>query len=130
MLPWQHFCQGALGQKLQFFVKNGIFLLQNVFISDILARIRKLTNVPNFSSIGQKIRELEFWPGTLPKTAWWCHTYLLLMTSAKRLRLLRDFIPEYHHAKFGCNWITNKGETEGCAPLQPIWFQKTPAWRG
>ena len=40
MLPWQHFCQGALGQKFQFFVKNGIFLLRNVFISDFLARIR------------------------------------------------------------------------------------------
>ena len=34
------------------------------------------------------------------------------MTSAKFLWLLRDFVPEYHHAKFGCNWITNKGETE------------------
>ena len=34
------------------------------------------------------------------------------MTSAKFLWLLRDFIPEYHHAKFGCNWTTNKGETE------------------
>ena len=33
------------------------------------------------------------------------------------LRLLRDFVSEYHHAKFGCNWTTNKGETEGaCAP--------------
>ena len=40
------------------------------------------------------------------------------MTSAKFLRLLRDFVPEYHHAKFDCNWTTNKGETEGaqCAP--------------
>ena len=27
--------------------------------------------------------------------------------------LLRDFFPEYHHAKFGSNWATNKGETEG-----------------
>ena len=40
MLPWQHFCQGALGQKIQFFVKNAIFLLQNVFTSDFLALIR------------------------------------------------------------------------------------------
>ena len=32
---------------------------------------------------------------------------------------MRDFVPEYHHAKFGCNWTTNKGETEGgtmCSP--------------
>ena len=35
------------------------------------------------------------------------------MTSANFLWLLRDFVPEYHHAKFGCNWTTNKGETEG-----------------
>ena len=24
---------------------------------------------------------------------------------------VRDFVTEYHHAKFGCNWTTNKGET-------------------
>ena len=36
-----------------------------------------------------------------------------LMTSAKFLWHLRDFVPEYHHAKFGCNWTTNKGEIEG-----------------
>ena len=35
------------------------------------------------------------------------------MTPAKFLWLLRAFVPEYHHAKFGCNWTTNKGETEG-----------------
>ena len=49
----------------------------------------------------------------------------------KFLWLLRGFVPEYHHAKFGCNWITNKGETEGggghIVPPKPIWFQKTPA---
>ena len=36
--------------------------------------------------------------------------------SAKFLWLLRDFVPEYYHAKFGCNWTTNKGET--------IWLNK------
>ena len=35
------------------------------------------------------------------------------MTSANFLWLLKDFVPEYHHAKFGCNWSTNKGEAEG-----------------
>ena len=51
------------------------------------------------------------------------------MTSANFLWLLRDFLLEYHHAKFGCNWTTNKGETEGgtMCPPQPIWLQKTPA---
>ena len=33
------------------------------------------------------------------------------MMSAKFLWLLRDFVSEYYHAKFGCNWTTNKGET-------------------
>ena len=51
----------------------------------------------------------------------WNDTKNGLMTSylppsddvSKLLWLLRDFVPEYHHAKFGCNWTTNKGETEG-----------------
>ena len=92
MLPCQHFCQGVLGQKFQFFVKNSIFLLQNVFITDFFwlefeISASELTPVPNFSSIEQKIRELHLWPGTIPKTAWWRHTYLLVMTSAKFLWL-------------------------------------------
>ena len=35
------------------------------------------------------------------------------MTSGKFLRLSRDSVPEYHHAKFGCSRTTNKEETEG-----------------
>ena len=42
------------------------------------------------------------------------------MMSAKFLWLLRDFVPEYYHAKFGCNRTTNKGETEWG---HNIWFQ-------
>ena len=30
----------------------------------------------------------------------------------KLLLILRHFVPEYHHAKFGGNWTTNKGKTE------------------
>ena len=33
--------------------------------------------------------------------------------SAKFLQLWRDFVSEYHHATFGGDWTTNKGETEG-----------------
>ena len=32
---------------------------------------------------------------------------------------LRDFVPYYHHAKFGGNWTTNKGETEGTQSPPP-----------
>ena len=63
MLPWQHFCQGALGQKkFQFFVNNSIFLLQNIFILDFWLEFEisalELSPVPNFRTIGQK--ELGF----------------------------------------------------------------------
>ena len=66
----------------------------------------------------------------------WNNTKNGLMTSylppgddvSKIFMVLRDFLSEYHHAKFGCNWTTNKGETEG--GRQPIWFQKTPVGIG
>ena len=73
----------------------------------------KLTPVPNFIQIGQKIRELKFRPGTIPKTAWWPHTCLIVMKSANILWFLRDFVPEYYHTEFGGNWTTNKGERGG-----------------
>ena len=41
----------------------------------------------------------------------------MVMSATKFLWLLRDFAPDYHHAKFGCNWSTNKGETEGACAL-------------
>ena len=52
--------------KISVFHKNnGIFLLQNVFISDFFLlefeiSASELIPEPNFNSIGQKIRELEF----------------------------------------------------------------------
>ena len=126
-----------IGQKCQFFLKNGIFLLQNILKSDFLAWIRnqrfRIDPCAKFSSIGQKIKEREFWPWMIPKIAWWFLSYLIVMTSANFLKLLRDFVSEYHHAKFGCNQTTNKGETEGHnvpPPSQPILFQDTPAWTG
>ena len=72
----------------------------------------KLIPAPSFSQIEQKIRELEFRPETILKIAWLRYTYLVVMTSAKFLWLLRDFVSEYHNAKFDGNWTTNKGETE------------------
>ena len=44
------------------------------------------------------------------------------MTSARFSWLLRDFVPEYHRAKFGCNWTTNKGETEGGTICPPAYM--------
>ena len=107
--------------KISFFHKKWhFFLLQNVFISifwlEFEISASELTPVPNFSSIGRKIK------GTRILT--WNNTKNGLMTSylqsndnvSNFLRLLRNFVPEYHHAKFDCNWTTNKGETEGKTP--------------
>ena len=116
-MPWQHFSQGALGQKFQFFCKNRIFLLQNVSISDFLARIRnqRLRSDPcaNF--------QLNWTKDNESRSLTWNATENSLMTSylpssnevSKILWFLRDFVSEYHHAKFSCNWTTNKRETEG-----------------
>ena len=52
------------------------------------------------------------------------------MTSAKFLWPFRDFVPEYHHAKFGCYWNTNKGETKGgghSVPLPACMVLKDPS---
>ena len=35
------------------------------------------------------------------------------------LLMLRVFVPEYHDAKFGGNWTTNNGETEGWGTMCP-----------
>ena len=125
MLPWQHFCQGALGQKCQFFVINGIFLPQNVFISDFLTRSRN--------------QRLRIDPCAKCKLGWtkdkgtqiltWNNTKNELMTSylplgddvSKIFMAFERFCPRVPSCLFGGNWTTNKGET--CAP-QPIWFQK------
>ena len=108
MLPRQHFCQGVFGQKFQFFIEYGLFLLQNVFISDFLAPIRnqrfRIECFAKFHFHWTKDK------GTRILT--WKETKNSLMTSylppgddvCKRFR---DFVPEYHHAKFGCKSTTN-----------------------
>ena len=118
--------------KISLFRKNGLFLLQNLFISDVWARIRN-----------QRLRidpcakfQLYWTKDNRPRILTWNAIKNLLMTScsppsddvSKIFMAFERFFPEYHHAKFGCNWTTNKGET--LCPPQPIWFQKTPAWTG
>ena len=65
------------------------FIHVSHFDEDILVWHDTLQTQPRFYSvlwkwpIGEKIRKLEFWPGTIPKTAWWRHAHLLVMTSAR-----------------------------------------------
>ena len=40
---------------------------------------------------------------------------------------MRDFIPEYQHAKFGCHLTTNKGETGGTLPPPAYMVPKDPS---
>ena len=117
MLPWQHFCQGALEQKFQFFVKNGLFLLQNVFISDFLARTRNQSlRIDSYAKF-----HLHWTKDKGTQILTWNNTKHGLMTSylppgddvRKILWLLRDFVPEYHHAKFGCNGSQMKEKQGG-----------------
>ena len=49
------------------------------------------------------------------------------MTSAKLLPILRDFFPEYYHAKFGGTWTTSKGKTENRNNVpSSLYFTKIP----
>ena len=98
MLPWQRFCQGALGQNFQFFVKYGIFLAQKAFISVFLVQIRnqrlKIDPCAKFQPDWTKDRgssnfDLERHQKLLDDVI---HTPIV-MTSAKLLLILRDFVP-------------------------------------
>ena len=112
-----------LGKNFSFSLKMAFFLLQNVFISNFLAQIRnqRLRNDPcaKFQLHWKKDKRTQIFTWNDTKNGLMTSTYLLVMTSAKFLWLLRDFVSEYHHAKFGCNWTANK--------RKPTWFQKTPA---
>ena len=138
MLTWQHFFQKALGQKFQFSHKKPFSLLKRIYIGlfgsnsksapqnwplwQILAPLDKRWGNSNF--------DLEWYQKRLDDvilTAWWWR-------QQNFYEYLRDFVPEYQHANFGCNWTTNREKHKGalCPPMcpQPLWFQKTPAWIG
>ena len=134
MLPWQHFCQGALWQKFNFFVKNGTFLLQNLFISDFLARIRN-----------QRLRidlcaklQLNWTKDKGTRILAWNNAKNCLMTSYlppsddvnKRFIDLRDFVSSTIMPSLIVIGSQIKEKQRGstmCPPPQSIWFQKTPA---
>ena len=53
--------------------------------------------------------------------------------SWKRLKLWEDFVPDYHHVKFGGDLLRNKQEMQRgiLCVLQPMFYQKkTPAGSG
>ena len=103
--------------KISVFRKNGIFLLKNVFISDFLARIQNQCLRIDLCAKFQ----LHWSKGKGTRILTWNDTKNGLMTSYlppgddvnKIFTAFERFCPEYHHAKFGCKWTTNKGETEG-----------------
>ena len=115
MLPWQHFCQGALGQKFQFFVKKWTFSPSKRIYVGFLARIRNQR-----LGIDPCAKFQLHWAKDKGTRILTCNdTRNGLITSylppdddvSKIFMAFERFCPEYHHAKFGCNWTTNKGET-------------------
>ena len=40
----------------------------------------------------------------------------------KMFMAFERFVPEYHFAKFGCNWTINKEETEGGTMCPPAYM--------
>ena len=115
MLPWQHFCQRVLGQKFQFFIKKWHFSpSKRIYIGFFLARIRnqrlRIDPCAKFQLHWTKDKETRI----LKRYQKWLDDFRLTPSDdvSKILWLLSDFVLEYHHAKFGCNWTTNKGETE------------------
>ena len=102
--------------KFQFFSKKWPFSpSKHIYIGFFLARIRN-----------QRLRidtcakfQLHWTKDKGTRILTWNNTKNGFMTSAKFLWLLRDFVPEYHPAKFGCNWTTNKRE-KGGGGAQPI----------
>ena len=109
--------------KILGFRKNGLFLLQNVFISDCLARIQNQRTRIDLCAKFQ----LHWTKDKGSRILIWNNTKNSLMTSylpsaddvRKNFMAFERFVPEYYHAKFGCNWTTNGGETEGgtlCPP--------------
>ena len=106
--------------------KMAFFLTQKVFISAFLVQIRsqclKIDPCANFQpdwtkDIGSSNFDLERYRKLLDTS------YFLIVMTSEKLLILRDFVPEYHHAKFGGNWTTNKGKTEGAF----IFYQNSPA---
>ena len=100
--------------------KNPMFLLQNVFLLNFLARIRP-----------QRLRidlcakfQLHWTKDTGTRILIWNDIKNGLMTAylSPSDDISKLFVSEYHHNKFGFNWTTDKGETGGggegaqCAP--------------
>ena len=111
--------------KFQFFVKNGIFLLQKY-----LYRIfgSNLKSGPQNGPLCQISAQLDKNKRTRILT--WNDTKNGLMMSylppsddvSKIFMAFERFVSEYHQAKFGCSWTTNKGETEGGTLCPPAYM--------
>ena len=103
-------------EKFSIFHKEWPFLAQNVFISKFLVHIRnqhlRIDPCAKFQPNWTKDNGTQILTCNDTENTLMTSVYLIAMTSEELLFLLGDFVPEYHHAKCGCNWKTNKGETE------------------
>ena len=123
--------------KFPGFCKNGLLLAQKVFISPFISAFSfkfeisdsKLTHVPNFSQIGQKIKEARILT--------WENTQNCLMMSYLRhsddvSKIIIDFERFCSRAPScqvsGGNWATNKkNQGGGTMCPKPIFHKNIPA---
>ena len=82
----------------------------------LICRFLKEMALFSFKSYLYRIVQLTFEISALKLTMVKAVDSVIVITSSTFLMLSRDFVVEYHHAKFGCDWTTNKGETEGQHP--------------
>ena len=101
MLPWQRFCQGALGRDFQFFV-----LTQDVFMSIFLVQTRnqrvKIDYCAKFQPDWTKDKEAKILTSNDTKNCFMT-SYLPHSDDVIKifLLILIDFLTVYHYAKFG-----------------------------
>ena len=141
------FVNERLGKILCFSSKMAFFSLKTFSYRTFLVQIRnqrlKIDPCAKFQPDLTKDKGVRISTWNETKTAWWRNPFLIVMTSAKFSWILRDFVPEYHHVKFGGNWIANKRETAYILFIllyfilfifymcpQPIFDQNSPSWIG
>ena len=100
-----------LGRSFKIFERSGIFLAQIVFISDSFVQIRnQRPKIDPYTKFQPKLDK------RIP-TSNDSENYLI--TSSNFLMPLSDFVPDYHLAKFGGDWTTDKGEKAYILPEYP-----------
>ena len=98
-----------------------LFLFQKLFISAFLVQIRnQLLKTDPCAKFRSSNFDLERYQKLLDD---------VILHSDDISKIIIDFLrffPEYQYAKFGGNWKTNNGKTEGAQCAPSLYFTKKP----